>query len=432
MNDEDMTIGFNLTLPSSLTHLSLASDFDFMPKLPLSITHLCFGYYFNQPLYGLPSSLVYLRVGVCFDQAIDNLPSSLRHLHLASECFDRPIDHLPSSLQTLAISENHNFNHSVDNLPLNLSHFSLSGQLNQPLVSLPPNLTHLTIDIYNFNHPVDCLPSPLTHFTLESGQFNHPLTSLPLSLQQLILNFESFQQPLDKLPPQLTHLHINAPKFNQPLNMLPQSLTHLFISSGTPFNLPLENVLLPHLMELFLPDSFNHPLTSLPPLLKVLDLGYDFDSAITLPSYLNTLKFGHKFNQPIVEFPQSLQNLCFGVCFNQEIDFCSLPHLRKLKLGKGSFPGGQPNPSFPSSLTHLTIYKNETMLPIKLTTNLLKLRVLNPKNNHIIGTKGEEGEEVKREEGNGEREGGERAQPKYLVCKCSKLLNLSSILPSFR
>lgn len=54
-------------------------------NLPLSLTHLEFGYSFNHTVENLPSSLTHLTFGVSFNQSIDNLPSSLTHLKFYGE-----------------------------------------------------------------------------------------------------------------------------------------------------------------------------------------------------------------------------------------------------------------------------------------------------------------------------------------------------------
>jgi hypothetical protein len=49
-------------------------------NLPLSLTHLTFGYWFNKPVDNLPLSLTHLTFGDRFNQPVDNLPNNLTHL----------------------------------------------------------------------------------------------------------------------------------------------------------------------------------------------------------------------------------------------------------------------------------------------------------------------------------------------------------------
>jgi hypothetical protein len=79
-----------------------------------SLTHLTFGYTFNQRVDALPPSLthlLHLTFGQCFDQPVDALPLSLTHLTFGAS-FHHAVDKLPSyspisSLQALGISPDH-------------------------------------------------------------------------------------------------------------------------------------------------------------------------------------------------------------------------------------------------------------------------------------------------------------------------------------
>lgn len=68
-------------LPPSLTHLSVTLN-GYADHLPLTITHLEFGANLNVDY--LPTAVTHLCFGHEFDQPLDNLPSSVTHLFIAS------------------------------------------------------------------------------------------------------------------------------------------------------------------------------------------------------------------------------------------------------------------------------------------------------------------------------------------------------------
>jgi len=76
----------------------------------------------------------------------------------------------------------------------------------------------------------------------------------------------------------------------------------------------------------------------------------------SLPSSLESLTFGHKFNQSLngVTFPSRLQSLTFGYHFNQSLQGVTLPRgLRTLTFGC-SFNKSLEKVAFPSGLQNLT------------------------------------------------------------------------------
>ncbi len=58
--------------------IKLHYPFDIKPtSYPKTLTHLTFGWVFNQPIDNLPKKLTYLRLGSGFNQPIDNLPTNI-------------------------------------------------------------------------------------------------------------------------------------------------------------------------------------------------------------------------------------------------------------------------------------------------------------------------------------------------------------------
>ena len=67
-------------------------------NIPEGVTHLKFGYDFNEPIENIiPQSVIHLIFGACFDQPIkDNLPQCLKYLELGW-IFNQPIENSISS-----------------------------------------------------------------------------------------------------------------------------------------------------------------------------------------------------------------------------------------------------------------------------------------------------------------------------------------------
>jgi len=118
-------------------------------RFPLLITHLTFGYYFNQPINdAIPSSVTHLTFGGHFNQPInDAIPSSVTHLIFGWN-FNQPIN---------------------DAIPSSVTHLTFGYSFNQPINdAIPSSVTHLTFDYY-FNQSInDAIPSSITHLTFGS------------------------------------------------------------------------------------------------------------------------------------------------------------------------------------------------------------------------------------------------------------------------
>ena len=87
-------------------------------------------------------------------------------------------------------------------------------------------------------------------------------------------------------------------------------------------------------------DRFNQSLVyvQLPANLQSLTFGYEFSSSledVTLPQNLRILTFGGRYNQSFerVVLPEMLEELTFGEDFNQNLKHVKLPSLRSLTLG---------------------------------------------------------------------------------------------------
>ena len=110
------------------------------------LTHLTFGFYFNQPVDSLPQSVTHLTFSYSFNQPVDSLPESVTHL-------------------AFGVS----FSQPVNSLPKNVTHLTFGNRFNQPVNSLPESVTHLTFGYY-FNQPVNRLPESLIQIHLYRKQ----------------------------------------------------------------------------------------------------------------------------------------------------------------------------------------------------------------------------------------------------------------------
>ncbi len=115
--------------------------------LPKYLTHLTFGYYFNNIIECLPETLIYLTFGNNFSQNICRiLPHGLLYLYLGTK-FNHCVDHLPLSLKFLRFGMYSEFNRRIDHLPSGLTHleFGLYSEFKKPICNIPSSITYLKL-----------------------------------------------------------------------------------------------------------------------------------------------------------------------------------------------------------------------------------------------------------------------------------------------
>jgi hypothetical protein len=151
-------------------------------NLPLSLTHLTFGFNFNQSVDKLPLSLTHLYFGCWFNQPVDNLPTNLTYLFFSDD-FNQPVDNLPLSLTHLTFG--FNFNQSVDNLPENIIVLKLFGSKNNNII-IPKNVKELYI--YNDNILINNLPEHIEKLFILFNYFSKTkIENLPITLKEIIV-----------------------------------------------------------------------------------------------------------------------------------------------------------------------------------------------------------------------------------------------------
>lgn len=185
------------------------------------------------------------------DPVFIDILKSLNHIEFCPS-FNHSIDNLPSNITSIVFSINSEFNQPLNNLPSCLQHLELYDAFNHPLDNLPYGLRTLLINA-DFNHPLDNLPASLEHLQIR-GEFNHPLDNLPQGLKKLeileIYDFDGpttcnpiqrnygkktmFNQPLVKLPPTLEYITITSTEYNQLLPNLPATVKQVKLHNNHP------------------------------------------------------------------------------------------------------------------------------------------------------------------------------------------------------
>ena len=99
--------------PRCLTHLTFGYHFnqDIKDCIPASVTHLTLGYCFNQDIKDcIPASVTHLTLGYCFNQDIKGcIPASVTHLTFGDD-FNQDIKGcIPASVKKLAARPNLTF-----------------------------------------------------------------------------------------------------------------------------------------------------------------------------------------------------------------------------------------------------------------------------------------------------------------------------------
>lgn len=228
------------------------------------------------------------------------------------------------------------------------SYKKFKNNLNDDIIILPKNITHLTFDDY-FNKPI--LPGhvPYGVVYLKLGhKFNKSLIidTIPTSVKHLEFSYRFRKEiTVGVIPNSVIYLYLGM-EFNRPLipNCIPESVIYLIFSSE--FNQPLmigtipKNVLRLKLFNFnqivlpyFIPESvtylefgsrFNQKLLigSVPINVKYLDLFYNFNRKLkigTIPSGVKYLKLNTSQIIKIGHIPSSVTNLCLGGRFNQTL-----------------------------------------------------------------------------------------------------------------
>jgi hypothetical protein len=135
--------------PTSLTYIEFGDDFNSpvseqnVSYLPLNLTHLIFGYSFNQVICAYPLKLTHVHYGDLTNSPISNLPDSLQYMSFYNINHNNHHIEFPNNLTHLRLGCT--YNHPLDNLPQSLTHLVTPELYNIELTNLPPNLIYLRL-----------------------------------------------------------------------------------------------------------------------------------------------------------------------------------------------------------------------------------------------------------------------------------------------
>jgi hypothetical protein len=227
------------------------------------------------------------------------------------------------------------------------------------------------IDNYNVCHELR-LPSNLIFLTIDycNGLF---INKLPNTLR----HFEGYNYELPKLPDNLRYLKVGR-YFNHGITSLPEKLTHLILG-----------------------QLVNNKLCQIPDLLEYLEINSYYNIKLTLPKYLDCLSWNHDYYPPKlpvglikliwncnIELPilsSSVTHLTLGYRFEQCVTLPhTITHLRyecaqnncqilPIYLEYLIWNSYNKIPPLSQTLTHLIIYKNNTIPNISHKLKYLRM-----------------------------------------------------------
>jgi len=217
--------------------------------------------------------------------------------------------------------------------------------------------SHCNEQQYNYLCELDKLESIKFMYTRRGYS-----VKLPKSIKHVKYN-NSYNEKVN-LPEGL--LSVSFGSYNKSM-ILPKSLKSFKIKCTGSFhgrlNLP-EGLLVAKFLS-----AFDSPV-KLPSTLQNVEFGYRFNQPVELPDGLVTVKFGVCYDQPVV-LPKTIKSVEFGHCFNQHID---LPE----GIVEAAFGYGFMQPViWPKSLQKLQIYdrylRNPRNLPDYVITTVIQL-----------------------------------------------------------
>lgn len=208
------------------------------------------------------------------------------------------------------------------------------------LTMLPATLRTVHFNARMYNMTTTHWPETVTKLTLAgaSAMFHSGSRAWPASLTDLdmggVERLEPDDEPLANMAPGVepAQLQVGMGGFWNPDNIVPFRVL-LPRSNIAPVGWPAT------LQHIVLPTFFNDEIPQLPPGLRSMEFGDDYDSPLPdapLPAMLQRLTFGREYNQEIPDFrfPETLRSLTFGYFFDKPLPDFPLPaNLQTLTLG---------------------------------------------------------------------------------------------------
>lgn len=170
--------------PPCVTHVILHIYYNLPIDLPHGVTHVDFGYRYNQPTTLLPKNLKYLKFGDCYNQPVI-LPPRLKYIEFG-EHYNQPII-LPPHLKYIKFGDHY---HQPTILTCALKRVMFGYDFNYNII-IPPHVEHLHFG-YLFNQSVE-LPETLTHLTL--GHYFNQNIIFPRSIKNFHLHGSHYARP---------------------------------------------------------------------------------------------------------------------------------------------------------------------------------------------------------------------------------------------
>lgn len=264
-----LEFGCNFNMPvdfnkNNLKHIIFGNKYNISIDIfPPNLTHLIFGCLFNKPLINLPNSLKYLKLGKVFNEKII-FPSNLTHLFMEEDFCD--LLNLPEKLEYLEIFLN-NLNTNTEQLLklTNLTHLKIFGvkQENTQII-LPDSLKILSY--YETNGLPNILPQNLTHLILgfvynQQIELNHNIKYVKLCGNESL-------SVLENLPDSVEILHLGQ-YFQNQMSNLPNSVKKIIFDINGYYKHELNN--LPKFVELIkLPRNYSVQIKNIPSSLKTI------------------------------------------------------------------------------------------------------------------------------------------------------------------
>lgn len=277
---------------------------------------------FNQSIDSLNIKITHLKLGYAFNKSYTKFNKFFNMTHLYLNCYVIDIiNEFPSNLKWLKLT---GYDHSINNLPVNLIYLIIDCIYHHKIDNLPCGLLYLSI--YELKETTYYLPSSLKYIKLYHTDYQ-VFANLPNNIQSI--KFINNIQYLNLLTCKFKYLKIFFNKNNTNI-ILPNNLTHFIIYNDIKCNDVNLNILPQnlkyldssgvHLDFLSLPNSIE--IIKFTPTNKILDMIFPINLKI-ITLYRNIL---HKYHGDIlnnISIAKLRPNIKISVDFTNNICYSS-------------------------------------------------------------------------------------------------------------
>lgn len=286
--------------------------------------------------------------------SIKNVNSKIKKIIFDSNCDGNPQLLLDDNLtiETIDMRKKYYYDGSLEHLPPKLINLYLNNSIWKKIENFPQSLKNL-----------NC-----------TDEFYFRQTNIPVTLKKLII-IQSGIKPDDNfvlgtlnLPENLEELSFEYEDEYEPNSFYLNNLSKLF--NNLPKNLKILNI----------PSFWNNPLLNLPTKLEVLYLGIKYNQSLDfLPESIKHIEFveGCKFNKPLHNLPSQLEHLNLQFQNKCTYTISNLPNsIKYLEIGEYELEIGK----LPTELIELAIAS-----PVKFNYAKTEfVKKLNDKNNLVF------------------------------------------------